>query len=99
MLSFIALYKLGDALITNMTTPFLLQTGFTQTEIGLVQGVVGLSASIVGALAGGVLLSQMGIVRALWVFGLLQAGTNLLYMILAQAGHHVGNLLLFPVFL
>ena len=88
VLSFIALYKLGDALILNMTTPFLLQTGFTQTEIGLVQGVVGLSATIVGALAGGALLSRMGILRALWVFGLLQAGTNLLYMVLAQAGHH-----------
>jgi PAT family beta-lactamase induction signal transducer AmpG len=88
VLSFIAFYKLGDALITNMTTPFLLQTGFTQTEIGVVQGVVGLTATIVGALAGGALLSRMGILRALWIFGLLQAGTNLLYMILAQAGHN-----------
>ena len=88
VLSFIAFYKLGDALITNMTTPFLLQTGFTQTEIGVVQGVVGLSATIVGALAGGALLGRMEILRALWIFGLLQAGTNLLYMILAQAGHN-----------
>ncbi len=88
VLSFIALYKLGDALITNMTTPFLLQTGFTQTEIGVVQGVIGLTATIVGALAGGAFLSQIGIVRALWIFGLLQAATNLLYMILAQAGHN-----------
>ena len=88
VLTFIAFFKLGDALITNMTTPFLLQTGFTQTEIGVVQGVVGLAATIVGVLAGGALLSQMGILRALWIFGLLQAGTNLLYMILAQAGHN-----------
>jgi PAT family beta-lactamase induction signal transducer AmpG len=88
VLTFIAFFKLGDALITNMTTPFLLETGFTQTEIGVVQGVVGLAATIVGVLAGGALLSQMGILRALWVFGLLQAGTNLLYMILAQAGHN-----------
>ena len=90
VLLFIALYKLGDALISNMTTPFLLQTGFTQTEIGVVQGVIGLTATIVGALAGGALLSQIGIWRALWVFGLLQAGTNLLYMILAQTGQHYG---------
>lgn len=88
VLSFIAVYKLGDALITNMTTPFLLQTGFTQTEIGVVQGVMGLTATIVGALAGGALLSQMGILRSLWIFGLLQAGTNLLYMVLAQVGHN-----------
>ncbi len=94
VLSFIAFYKLGDALITNMTTPFLLQTGFTQTEIGVVQGGIGLTATIVGALAGGALLSQMGILRALWVFGLLQAGTNLLYMILAQVGHNYPLLIL-----
>ena len=94
VLLFIAFYKLGDALITNMTTPFLLQTGFTQSEIGVVQGVIGLTATIVGALAGGALLSQMGIMRALWIFGLLQAGTNLLYMILAQAGHNYSLMVL-----
>ena len=94
VLSFIAFYKLGDALIANMTTPFLLQIGFTQTEIGVVQGVIGLTATIVGALTGGALLSQMGILRALWVFGLLQAGTNLLYMILAQTGHSYALMIL-----
>ena len=94
VLLFIAFYKLGDALITNMTTPFLLQTGFTQSEIGVVQGVIGLTATIVGALAGGALLSQMGIMRSLWIFGLLQAGTNLLYMILAQAGHNYSLMVL-----
>ena len=88
VLAFIAVYKLGDALISNMTTPFLLETGFTQTEIGVVQGVMGLTATIVGALAGGAFLSVVGIPRSLWIFGLLQAVTNLLYMVLAQVGHN-----------
>ncbi|HEY9875491.1 MAG TPA: AmpG family muropeptide MFS transporter [Candidatus Obscuribacterales bacterium] len=86
MLLFIVLYKLGDALVNNMSTPFLIQTGFTQTDIGAIQGGMGLLATIVGTLAGGAVLSQMGINRSLWVFGALQAVSNLAYFVLAQAG-------------
>lgn len=86
ILVFIVLYKLGDALVNNMSTPFLLQTGFTQTDIGAIQGGMGLIATIVGALAGGVLLSKIGINRSLWVFGGLQALSNLTYFIQAQLG-------------
>ncbi|WP_250125908.1 AmpG family muropeptide MFS transporter [Chroococcidiopsis sp. CCMEE 29] len=86
ILLFIVLYKLGDALVNNMSTPFLLQTGFTQTDIGAIQGGMGLIATIVGALAGGVILSKIGINRSLWVFGGLQAVSNLAYFIQAQLG-------------
>lgn len=86
ILVFIVLYKLGDALVNNMSTPFLLQTGFTQTDIGAIQGGMGLIATIVGALAGGALLSKIGINRSLWVFGGLQALSNLTYFIQAQLG-------------
>ena len=86
--AFIALYKLGDAVVNNMTTPFLLDIEFTQTDIGLVRGGIGLAATILGVLSGGVFLSRAGILKSLWVFGLLQAGSNLLYFALAQAGHN-----------
>lgn len=86
--AFIALYKLGDAVVANMTTPFLLDLEFTQTDIGLVRGGMGLAATILGVFAGGASLSRVGILKSLWVFGLLQAGTNLLYFVLAQAGHN-----------
>jgi PAT family beta-lactamase induction signal transducer AmpG len=84
MLVFIVLYKLGDALVNNMSTPFLLQAGFTQTDIGAIQGGMGLIATIVGTLAGGSILSQIGINRSLWVFGALQAVSNFAYFLLAQ---------------
>ncbi|MDJ0737121.1 MAG: AmpG family muropeptide MFS transporter [Nostocaceae cyanobacterium] len=86
ILVFIVLYKLGDALVNNMSTPFLLQTGFTQTDIGAIQGGMGLIATIVGTLAGGAVLSKLGINRSLWVFGVLQAVSNLAYFMLAQIG-------------
>src|SRR4051812_11877221 len=42
VLVFIVLYKYADALAGSMTTPFLLKTGFTQTEVGVVFGGAGL---------------------------------------------------------
>lgn len=88
ILAFIVLYKLGDALVNNMSTPFLLQIGFTQTDIGAIQGGMGLIATIVGALAGGAILSKIGINRSLWVFGGLQAISNLAYLVQAQLGRN-----------
>jgi MFS transporter, PAT family, beta-lactamase induction signal transducer AmpG len=88
VLVFIVLYRLGDALVNNMVTPFLLQIGFTQTDIGTIQGGMGLIATIVGALLGGVVLSRLGINRSLWIFGILQAFSNLVYFLLAQLGQN-----------
>jgi PAT family beta-lactamase induction signal transducer AmpG len=93
-LLFIVLYKLGDSFVNNMSTPFLLQTGFTQTDIGAIQGGMGLVATIVGTLAGGAFLSKIGLNRSLWVFGALQAVSNLAYLILAQLGKNYQFLLL-----
>jgi PAT family beta-lactamase induction signal transducer AmpG len=88
ILGFIVLYKLGDALVGNMATPFLLTIGFTKTDVGAIQGGMGLVATIVGALTGGAVLSKIGINRSLWVFGGLQAISNLAYFVLAQMGQN-----------
>lgn len=87
-LAFIAVYKLGDNVVGNMTTPFLIETGFSLTEIGVVRGVMGVVATILGVLIGGALLSRLGILRSLWIFGIVQAATNLLYLALAAAGQN-----------
>ncbi|MDB9444923.1 AmpG family muropeptide MFS transporter [Anabaena sp. CS-542/02] len=94
ILLFIVLYKLGDAFVNNMSTPFLLQTGFTQTDIGAIQGGMGLIATIVGTLAGGAILSRIGINRSLWLFGALQAVSNLAYYTLANLGQNYSALVL-----
>ncbi|MBE9052455.1 AmpG family muropeptide MFS transporter [Nostocales cyanobacterium LEGE 11386] len=94
ILLFIVLYKLGDSFVNNMSTPFLLQTGFTQTDIGAIQGGMGLIATIVGTLAGGAVLSKIGLNRSLWLFGALQAVSNLAYYLLAQVGKNYQALVL-----
>lgn len=94
ILVFIVLYKFGDALVNNMATPFLLQTGFSQTDLGDIRGTMGLLATIVGILAGGALLSQLGINRSLWIFGGLQALSNLAYFALANLGQNYPTMVL-----
>ncbi len=86
ILAFIVLYKLGDALVNNMVTPFLIKIGFSQTDIGAIQGGLGMVATIIGVLSGGALLSRWGINRSLWIFGGIQAVSNLVYLALSLVG-------------
>ena len=90
ILLFIVFFRLGDLMIGNMTTPFLLQTGFSQTDVGALQGGLGLFATIVGVLAGGVVVNRIGLFRSLWIFGGLQALSNFLYLLLAEVGRNYG---------
>ncbi len=87
VLLFIVLYKYADGLAGNMATPFLLQTGFSQTEIGVVLGGVGIAATIVGVVAAGGIIARLGINKSLWIFAVLQAASNLAYYVLALIGN------------
>jgi MFS transporter, PAT family, beta-lactamase induction signal transducer AmpG len=86
MLAFIILYKFGDNLAATMTMPFYLETGFTKTEIGALAKTVGMGATIVGGFIGGAMLVKLGLKRALWVFGFLQALSTAGFWLLARAG-------------
>ncbi len=84
LLLLIVLYKLGDAFAGTLSTTFLIRgAGFTQTEVGAVNKMLGLAATIIGALAGGAWLSRRPLWGALMAFGLLQAVSNLGYWLLA----------------
>ncbi|MFB2968281.1 AmpG family muropeptide MFS transporter [Aerosakkonema sp. BLCC-F183] len=94
ILLFIVFYKFGDSLLSNMSRLFLLDVGFTKTDIGAIQGGMGLVATIVGTLAGGAILSKIGINRSLWLFGGLQALSNLGYFGISQLGQNYQMLVL-----
>jgi PAT family beta-lactamase induction signal transducer AmpG len=93
ILLFIVVYKLPEYLAQNMATPFLLQLGFSQSEIGAVQGVIGLIATIVGTFAGGIAVAKIGINRSLWSFAILGAASNILFYLLAITGKNHALLL------
>ncbi len=86
-LVFIVLYKLGDALVVSLTSNFLLRgLGFSLTDVGLAYKTMGLIATIIGAFVGGGLLSRLGLYRGLWIFGVAQACSNFMFMLLAIVG-------------
>jgi PAT family beta-lactamase induction signal transducer AmpG len=62
-----------------MVRPFWVDRHFTALQIGAVPGTLGVVATIVGALLGGSLTARWGIFRALWVLGIFQAASNLVY--------------------
>lgn len=90
ILLLIVLYKLGDAFAGALSTTFLLRgAGFDVTEVGMVNKVFGLAATIVGALLGGGLMTRFGLYRSLMMFGVLQAVSNFGYWVLAVTPPHL----------
>ncbi|MBU8897635.1 AmpG family muropeptide MFS transporter [Corallococcus sp. H22C18031201] len=86
VLVFLVLYKLGDAIAASMVTPFYIDLGFTNTEIGALSKGLGMVATIVGGLLGGVVMVKMSLRRALYLFGIGQGLTNLGFVALSLVG-------------
>lgn len=87
ILAFIFFYKLGDSMATALATPFYLDMGFSKTEIGLIAKNAGLWPSVAGGLLGGIWMINLGINRALWLFGIVQMLAILGFAWLAMIGH------------
>ena len=89
ILLFVMFYKFGDALAGVMTNPFLLELGFTKVEIATVVKTYGLAATLLGAAAGGSLMNATGLVRCLWICGILQMVSNLTFAVQAWVGYSI----------
>jgi PAT family beta-lactamase induction signal transducer AmpG len=82
----IMVFKIGDAFALKLFTPFLMDTGFSKTEIALVAKAVLTTSSIVGAIIGGIWMVKLGLFRSMLLFGFMQAVSNLAYYVLAISG-------------
>ena len=89
ILLFMLLYKLGDNMATALETPFFLDMGFSNTEIGTVAKLSKLWAAVAGTIIGGILMIRLGINRSLWIFGFVQMASIFGYYLLAEAGHSI----------
>ena len=83
---FTLIFKAGDALMASMVSPFWKDQGFSGSEFGVVSGILGAGATILGGLLGGWATSRWGISRGLWTMGILQAVSNLGYWAAALPG-------------
>ena len=86
-LGFIVFYKLTDAFQLSLLTPFLLKgMAFGPAEVGVVNKLIGLVLTVVGALLGGLVMLRLRLVWSLLLFGLLQMSSSLAFWWLAVHG-------------
>lgn len=92
ILIFIVLFKLADAFVGNLTLPFLLEIGYTKTEIATILKTFGLFAVLVGVYAGGIIFKKIGIHKALWLATILQAVSNFSFIYLVVTEKNLSSL-------
>lgn len=89
ILLFVVAFKLGDALWAVMNNPFLLKTGFTKLEIASIGKTFGLASTLVGGVLGGAIIHRVGVMRGLWVGGILQVISLAAFSLQAVIGHNL----------
>lgn len=86
VLAFLFFYKLGDNMATALQTAFFHDMGFSGTQIGSIAKLVGTTASMFGAVVGGLIMIKLSINRALWLFGFVQITSILGFALLSTVG-------------
>lgn len=89
LLALVGLYRISDIVLGVISQVFYQDLGFTKTQIGTAVNTFGLLVSIAGAMLGGVLTKQFGVLRILMLGAILSAGTNLVFIGLAYAGNQI----------
>ncbi len=88
LIAVVLLFKAGDAFANKLFTPFMMDVGFSKTEIALIVKALFTLSTLAGSVLGGVLMVRLGLLRSMLAFGVLQALSNLLYCALALAGRN-----------
>ena len=86
ILSFIFLFKIGEAFMGKMSIIFYKEVGFSKSDIALYSKGLGWITTVVFTLLGGYFALKSGVVRALLISGIVMAATNILFSALAWAG-------------
>jgi PAT family beta-lactamase induction signal transducer AmpG len=89
LLALIGLYRISDIVLGVISNVFYQDLGFSKPEIASVVKTFGLLMTIVGGFMGGLLSMRFGVIRVLFLGGVLSAVTNLLFMVLAAKGHDI----------
>jgi PAT family beta-lactamase induction signal transducer AmpG len=89
LLALIGLYRISDIVLGVISNVFYQDLGFSKPEIASVVKTFGLLMTIVGGFMGGLLSIRFGVIRVLFLGGVLSAVTNLLFMVLAAKGHDI----------
>jgi len=86
ILGFVFLFKIGEAFLGRMSIVFYKEIGFSKGDIALYSKGIGWITTVVFTLLGGLFAIRSGVVKAMFVSGILMAATNLLFAALAWSG-------------
>ena len=86
ILGFVFLFKIGEAFLGRMSIVFYKEIGFSKGDIALYSKGIGWITTVVFTLLGGLFAIRSGVVKAMFVSGILMAATNLLFAVLAWSG-------------
>ena len=86
ILGFVFLFKIGEAFLGRMSIIFYKEIGFSKTDIALYSKGLGWITTVVFTLLGGLFAIRSGVIKAMFVSGILMASTNLLFALLAWSG-------------
>ena len=86
ILGFIFLFKIGEAFLGRMSLVFYKEIGFSKTDIALYSKGIGWLTTVLFTLLGGLFAVRMGLIKAMFVSGILMALTNVMFSALAWFG-------------
>jgi len=91
ILAFILLYRLGEAMLLKLVSPFFLDSpaggglGLSTQDVGLVYGTVGVLCLVLGGVLGGGLISRFGFKRCVWPMVIAMHLPDLFFVYMAYA--------------
>ncbi len=86
ILGFVFLFKIGEAFLGRMSVIFYKEIGFTKSDIALYSKGLGWITTVIFTLLGGLFAIRSGVIKAMFISGILMASTNLLFSLLAWSG-------------
>ncbi|WP_115935542.1 AmpG family muropeptide MFS transporter [Aestuariispira insulae] len=93
ILFLIATYRIADVVMGVMANVFYVDLGFEKQEIGRISKGFGLAMTLAGGFLGGLLIMRFGVMRILFLGGILAAGTNILFAVMAGLGNQLWMLM------
>ena len=86
ILGFVFLFKVGEAFLGRMSIIFYKEIGFSKTDIAIYSKTLGWVTTVIFTLLGGLFVIRSGVLKAMFLAGIMMASTNLLFSILAWSG-------------
>ena len=87
ILGFIFMFKIGEAFLGRMSIIFYSEIGFSKSDIAFYSKGIGWVTTISFTLLGGLFAIRMGLLKAMFVSGIIMALTNIMFSVLAWVGN------------